>query len=111
MKKICLTALAATAMFFSVESATAQVYEETSPEHQTEQKKDMEQIQVSELPDEVQQSVERDFQGATISEAYVKEKDGEKKYKIVLNTLQGETTELYADEQGNWIDKDDKHQE
>lgn len=108
MKKICLTALAATAMFFSVESATAQVYEESSTEQQTQEKKDMDQIEVSELPNEVRQSVERDFQGASISEAYVKEKDGEKKYKIVLNTVQGETRELYADEQGNWIDKDDK---
>lgn len=110
MKKICLSALAATAMFFSVESATAQVYEEASAEQQTEQKKEMEQIQVEEVPSEIQQAVERDFQGATISEAYVKEKEGEKKYKIVVTTLQGETEELYADAQGNWIDKEDKVQ-
>lgn len=110
MKKICLSGLAATALFFSVETATAQVYEETSSEQQTEQKKDMEQIQVEELPNGVQQAVERDFQGATISEAYVKEKEGETKYKVVITTLQGETRELYADAQGNWIEKEGKTQ-
>ncbi|WP_424492482.1 hypothetical protein [Salinimicrobium sp. GXAS 041] len=108
MKKICLTAVAATAMLFSVQNATAQVYEEGTETTQETQKEEMEQIEVAELPDEIQQSVERDFQGATVSEAYFKEKDGEKKYKIVLTTLQGETKELYADAQGNWIDKKDK---
>ena len=114
MKKLGLTALAATAIFFSVESVSAQVYEEGSTQettHQETQKEEMEQIQVGELPNEIQQSVERDFQGATVSEAYMKEKEGETKYKIVLTTLQGETKELYADAQGNWIDKEKKDKE
>lgn len=110
MKKIVLTMLAATAMLFTVESVTAQVYEEAptqQPEIQ-EQKEDMEKIEVQELPDKVQQAVERDFQGSSISEAYVKEKDGEKKYKLVLTTQEGESKELFADEEGNWIDKEGK---
>lgn len=114
MKKLGLTALAATAMFFSVEIASAQVYEEGSTQETTQQetqKEEMDQIQVGELPNEIQQSVERDFQGATVSEAYMKEKEGETKYKVVLTTLQGETKELYADAQGNWIDKEKKDQE
>lgn len=111
MKKICLSVFAAIAMLFSAQTVSAQVYEEGSTQEtqqQETQKEEMEQIQTGELPDEVQQAVERDFQGATVSEAYKKEKDGETKYKVVLTTLQGETKELYADAQGNWIDKDNK---
>lgn len=113
MKKILLTSMAATALLFTVESATAQVYEEgaTQQTHVYKQNDEMQKIEVSELPQEVRQSVERDFTGATISEAFVKEKDGERKYKVVLNTQEGETRELYADAQGNWIDKEDKDQE
>lgn len=112
MKKIFLTTLAATAMLFTVETATAQVYEEGTAQEELQQQKDeMQKIEVQELPEEVQQAVERDFQGATISEAFVEEKEGEKKYKIVLTTQEGETKELYADAQGNWIDKEDKDQQ
>lgn len=112
MKKIFLTTLAATAMLFTVETATAQVYEEGTPQEELQQQKDeMQKIEVQELPEEVQQAVERDFQGATISEAFVEEKEGEKKYKIVLTTQEGETKELYADAEGNWIDKEDKDQQ
>ena len=111
MKKICLTAIAATAMLFSIDSATAQVYEQGSTQQQEVQKKDeMKKIEVQDLPAEVQQSVERDFQGATISEAYVKEKEGETKYKLVLTTAEGESKELFADAKGNWIDKEAKDQ-
>lgn len=108
MKKICLTFVAAAAMLFSAQSATAQVEEVTEETTHEVLQEEMEQIEVAQLPAEVQQSVERDFQGATVSEAYVKEKEGETKYKIVLTTLQGETKELYADAEGNWIDKKDK---
>lgn len=110
MKKMCLTALAATAMMFSVESVTAQVYEEATPQQPEiqKQKDDMEKIEVKELPEKVQQAVDRDFQGATVAEAYVKEKDGKKKYKLVLTTQEGESKELYADEEGNWIQKEEK---
>lgn len=111
MKKVCLTLVVAAATVFSVNTVSAQVYEEGSTQEtakQETQKEEMQQIEVGEVPDEVQQSVERDFQGATVSEAYKKDKDGEAKYKVVITTLQGETKELYADAQGNWIDKDKK---
>lgn len=112
MKKICLTAIAATAMLFSVNSATAQVYEEGSTQQQEVQKKDeMTKIEVQEIPAEVRESVERDFQGATVSEAYVKGKEGEAEYKLVITTTEGETKELFADAKGNWIDKKGKDSE
>lgn len=110
MKKTLLTLVAAAAMIFSVQTATAQVTgeERAAMEQEAQQQDDFELIEVQDLPNEVNQAVERDFQGATVSEAYVKEKDGEKKYRVVLTTEQGQTRELYADAQGNWIDKDKK---
>lgn len=110
MKKICLTVVAASAMIFSAQTMSAQETAENTVavEQHTEQRTEFTQIEVQELPAEVQQAVERDFAGATIAEAHVKEKDGERKYKLVINTAEGEEKELYADEQGNWIDKDKK---
>jgi hypothetical protein len=112
MKKLVLTAVLGGAMFFSVESATAQVESEdqvevVATEKQAQQQEDWKQVQEADLPAEVSQAIETDYAGATVSEAHVKEKDGEKKYKLVLSTDQGEK-ELYADAQGNWIDKEKK---
>ncbi len=97
-------------MIFSAQTVSAQVNpeNEVAVEQHTEQRSEYTQIEVQELPAEVQQAVERDFTGAIISEAHVKEKDGERKYKLLITTAEGEEQELYADEQGNWIDKDKK---
>lgn len=107
MKKTFLTIVAAAAFLFTTQSATAQVTgdDTTAQEEQMQQKHDFEQIEVADLPAEVQQAVERDFQGATVAEAYTKEKDGETKYKLVITTTDGQSKDLYADAQGNWIDK------
>ncbi len=112
MKRLYVTAVIAGALFFSVGSATAQETqtETTTATEQVQQKEDFKQIQVQELPGEVSQSVERDFQGATVSEAYSQGKDGETKYKLVVTTAEGDSKELYADAQGNWIDNE-KHAE
>lgn len=113
MKKMFLTMVAVAAMALTTQTATAQVDGEnkTAPEQQVQQKHDFEKIEVADLPAEVQQAVERDFQGSTVAEAFVKEKDGEKKYKIVLSTTDGQSKELFADAQGNWIEKDKKKDE
>ena len=111
MKRFYLTAVIAGAMFFSVESATAQENQNNQSQtatEQTQQKDDFKQIEAQDLPDEVRRAVERDYQGATVAEAYSKEKDGEAKYKIVVNTQDGQSKELYADAHGNWIDKEKK---
>ncbi|GHA44942.1 hypothetical protein GCM10007103_27650 [Salinimicrobium marinum] len=106
MKRFYVTAVIAGAMFFSVGTVTAQETATATATAQVQEKEDFKQIDVQELPGEVSQSVERDFQGATISEAYSKEKDGETKFKLVVTTAEGESKELYADAQGNWIDKE-----
>ena len=106
MKKLGMTLMAATAMFFTVQTASAQVegQDRTTMEQRTQQQEDYQQVEVSELPSEVQQAVERDFQGSTVSEAHVRDQQGEKSYKIVISTQDGQSRELYADAQGNWID-------
>lgn len=109
MKRVYLTGVAALAMFFTVNSATAQVANEnqTATEQRT-QHEDFRVIQEQDLPNEVRQALQRDYAGATVSEAYVKEKDGEVKYKLAVETPEGEAAELYADPQGNWIEKEEK---
>lgn len=112
MKKICITVFAASAMVFSTQSLSAQ--EVDQPRVEVEEtvaqraQEDFRQIEVQELPAEVQQAVERDFAGATIAEAYVKEHEGEQKFKLKVSTAEGEDKELYADAEGNWIDKEKK---
>lgn len=113
MKKICLSLVAASAMLFSTQTVSAQEVGQVEVDATVEQRtqEDFRQIEVQELPAEVQQAVERDHAGATITEAHVKEKEGEQKFKIKVSTAEGEEKELYADAQGNWIDKDDKDRE
>ena len=113
MKKMFLTMVAAGAFLFTTQAATAQVTgEDKAPqEEQMQQKHDFEKIEVADVPAEVQQALERDFQGATIAEAYSKEKEGEKKFKLVVTTTDGQSKELYADAKGNWIDKDKKKEQ
>lgn len=98
--------MAAAAMFFTVQTSSAQVegQDRTTMEQRTQQQEDFQQIEVTELPTEVQQAVERDFQGATVSEAHTRDRDGEVNYKIVIATQDGQSRELFADAQGNWID-------
>lgn len=111
MKKTILTTAAALAMIFSVNVASAQVFEESAgndPQQQTQQKDDYQQIETSQLPNAVQQAVEQEYQGSQISEAYLKQKDGETKYKLVLTTQDGQSQEVWSDAEGNLKDKDDK---
>lgn len=112
MKKICLTVVAASAMLFSAQNLSAQevAQAQVEVEETVEQRaqEDFRQIEIQELPAEVQQAVERDFAGATIAEAHVNEKEGEQKFKLKITTADGEEKELYSDAKGNWIDKDKK---
>jgi hypothetical protein len=107
MKNLCLTVLAASAMLFSAQNLSAQEVEETVVQRAQD---DYAKIEVQELPAEVQQAVERDFTGATIAEAYVKDHEGTQKFKLKVSTAEGEDKELYADAEGNWIEKEKKEE-
>lgn len=108
MKKICLSVVAASAILFSAQTMSAQevAQNDVTVEQTAEQQTDYTQIAIEELPAEVQQAVERDFAGAVIAEAYVKENEAGQKFKLVVQTAEGEQKELYADAEGNWIDEE-----
>lgn len=112
MKKLILT-FGAIGLFFAV-STQAQVYANSSSEVpfvEVLEKSDYEKIEVSELPAAITTSVSTDFEEATITEAWVKEKeDGTSVYKIKLD-VNGEEKKLYADAEGNWIDSDEETKE
>ena len=101
--------LAATAMFFYTENASAQVEGEVEAkvEAQAQEKKDFTEIDVLALPQPVKDAVMTDFNGAVTEEAWVKQKDGKTMYKLKLN-VEGEKKKVYVDQDGNWIDKEDK---
>lgn len=110
MKRLYVTAALVGAMFFSVESSNAQVYENSESETPfvETQQTEYTQIEEQDLPNEVREAVARDHQGATLSEIYSAEEAGEVTYKLVVSTEDGETKELFADAEGNWIQKDDQ---
>ena len=110
MKKICLTLVAASAMLFSAQTLSAQEVAEANAtvETTTQQVTDYTKIELTEVPAPVQQALERDHEGAVISEAFVKDEEGVKTYKLAVKTAEGEDVELYADAEGNWIEKDEE---
>lgn len=110
MKKICLSVVAASAILFSAQTMSAQEAvqgEETTVEQTVDQKTEFAQVAIEDLPAAVQQAVERDFAGAVIAEAYVKENEAGQTFKLVVQTAEGEQQELYADAEGNWIEQDE----
>ena len=116
MKKFGLSLIALAAMFFYSENANAQteapVVEETEEiaEAPAQEKSDFTEIDVVALPQAVKDAVMTDFNAAVTEEAWVKEKDGKTMYKLSLN-VDGEKKKVYADEEGNWIDKKDKKED
>lgn len=111
MKKLGLT-FAAIGLFFAT-TVQAQEEEQMIPEVTTEEVAvgdEFEKIEVSELPEAVTTAVSTDYAEASTTEAWVKEKDGEQVYKIKLD-VNGEEKEVYTDAEGNWLEKEDTHDE
>ena len=65
------------------------------------------EVKSSELPDSVQDAVAKDFDGATISKAYVNAKGD---YKIELATADAKQATVYANAKGEWIKNELKKQ-
>lgn len=68
---------------------------------------DLKEVKVSELPEVVQDAVAKDFDGATISKAYVNAKGD---YKIELATADAKKSIVYANAKGEWIKNELKKQ-
>lgn len=110
MKKTILTTVTALALMFSVNIASAQGNEEIveSQQQVIQQEDDYQQIQADQLPAAVQQAVEQQHQGSQISEVYLKEKEGQTTYKLVLTTQDGQTQEVFSDAEGKLTEEDNK---
>lgn len=112
MKKVFLT-FAAIGLFFTTTQAqvtetTSEVYTEANSEVAAEATGDeFEKIELTEIPAAVTEAITRDFADAGTQEAWVKEVEGKKVYKIKLN-VSGEEKKVYADAEGNWIDMKEK---
>ncbi len=65
------------------------------------------EVKTSELPQSVKDAVAKDFNGATISKAYVNAKS---EYKIELTTADKKTATAYANAKGEWIKNEIKKQ-
>lgn len=111
MKKLGLSLLAVTAMFFYTENVNAQVEGEVEAEVEVEthaqEQSAFKEIDVVALPQPVKDAVMSDFNGAVTEEAWVKEKDGKLLYKLSLN-VEGEKKKVYIDKDGNWVDSEEK---
>lgn len=68
---------------------------------------DFKEVKASELPEAVQNAVANDFDGATISKAYVNAKGD---YKIELTTADAKKATVYANAKGEWIKNELKKQ-
>jgi len=62
---------------------------------------DFSAIETSELPEAVTNAVSTNYPSATISKAYVNQKE---QYKLEVTLEDGTTGTLYADKDGNWIE-------
>ena len=87
-------------------TAFAQKEETTVEEVATEQveatQDDYTEIAAEEVPAAITEALEAAHPGATISKAFMNE---EAEYKLEVAKEDGETAELYADAEGNWIEK------
>jgi len=96
MKKVLLVA----ALSFGTMTAFAQEEETTVQEVATEVIEAQDafaEVAIEELPETITEA----HPGATISKAYVNEAA---QYKLEVAKEDGETLELYADAEGNWIE-------
>lgn len=58
-------------------------------------------IELSEVPEAITEALAKDHPNATISKAYMNE---EAQYKLEVTKEDGSEVQLYADEEGNWLE-------
>jgi len=58
-------------------------------------------IELSELPESITEALAKDHPNTTITKAYVNE---EAQYKLEVTKEDGSEVQLYADEEGNWLE-------
>ena len=103
MKKV----LVAVALVLGLGSSVAfaqEVINTTSVEMQAQVPQDeFTKIDVKELPETVAQAVAKNYEGATIKEAYVAEKESGKVYKVILTTKDSQEVTVLMNEKGEEV--------
>lgn len=100
MKKVILSAAIVLGGLssFAAPTITAHQIDELVMTAQEEYK----EIKAEELPQAVKDALAADFQTATLDKAYV---NAEHEYKLEI-TVDGAASTVYADKDGNWIEKE-----
>ena len=102
MKKV----LVAVALVMGLGSSVAfaqEVINTTSVEMQAQVQDEFTKIDVKELPEAVAQAVAKNYEGATIKEAYVAEKESGKVYKVILTTKDSQEVTVLMNEKGEEV--------
>ncbi|MFD0863511.1 hypothetical protein ACFQ1M_14945 [Sungkyunkwania multivorans] len=105
MKKVFFVIAAAFSfVLLSTTNTMAQDTAETTMEKVEAVQDEFKQISPEELPQAISEALQRDFKATPeLTEVYKNSKD---EYKLVL-TVDGQQTTLYANEKGEWIQKDE----
>ncbi len=101
MKKV----LIALAMIIGIGSSVVfaqEVNNQTVTEAQAPQDKFV-KMNPTELPQVVMQTLAKDYENSSVKEAYVKEKDGAKIYKVIIIAQDGQETEVILNEKGEAV--------
>ncbi len=115
MKKLGLSLIAVAGMFFfstnvQAQTETTETDMTTEVQTTTQAQEDWASVDAAALPQAVKDAVMNDYTGATTKDAWSKEEDGKTIYKLSLN-VDGETKTVYADQDGNWIQKSEDQDE
>ena len=103
MKKV----LVAVALVMGLGSSVAFAQEVSNTpvvENQTQAPQDeYTKVEVKDLPEAVAQAIAKNYEGATIKEAYVAEKESGKVYKVILTTKDAQEVTVLLNEKGEEV--------
>ena len=102
MKKLFVVPALVLGFVFSTSAITANTLTDNT-NMEISMQDDYIEVAVENLPQPILDAVAKDFAGATIASAAAKEDASE--FKLMLAKEDGETVEVYADAEGNWITK------
>ncbi|TDQ33178.1 hypothetical protein [Zeaxanthinibacter enoshimensis] len=102
MKKILLiTVMSLGSLTAFAQETEAEINVDTEVAATAETQDDFSAIELSEVPAAITEALSRDYPDAEINNAFVNE---EEQYKLEVTLEDGNTAELYADSEGNWLD-------
>ncbi|MFD2833269.1 hypothetical protein [Gramella sp. AN32] len=115
MKKIVLSVFTIGAMIFATQNAQAQETETEEVEVIEIEVVEVEQdefadLDVSELPQVIQDAIVTEYNDATVTKAWIKSEDEQTIYKLALD-VKGDEKKVFIDQDGNWLENEEKEVE